>query len=80
MTERSIFRLLAYTLGLYFVGMGLAGALAGLFTAAGIQSARYYSASDRAAAGTAYVITGVLLMVVTRTISQWLYGPDPDSD
>jgi len=80
MTERSAFRLLVYSVGLVFVGLGLADGLASVFTALGLQTGRYYTASDRASAAMAYVLPGVLLIMVARLIVRWLYGREPNSN
>jgi hypothetical protein len=77
MSERSIFRLLARVVGWVFVGFGLSDGLGGLLTIIGLPSGRYYTALDRAGAAAAYVVTGVLMIVLAEMVTKWVYGPPP---
>ena len=80
MTERGVFRLLARIVGWVFVGFGVGDGLAGALSLIGLPSGRYYTALDRAGAAAAYVITGVLMIVLAEVVTRALYDRSETSN
>jgi hypothetical protein len=80
MTERNVFRVSMRVVGVLLLSFGVAGAFASGLTAAGLQSSRYYSALDRAAAGLVYLVIGLALLLTANALTNLLYGRDENSN
>lgn len=74
MADRNTFRLVAGGIGLGFLGMGLADEFGAIFTALGLQSRQVYTPVDRAAAGVAYILAGVVLILAAKLFARFLCG------
>jgi hypothetical protein len=76
MKEREIFRIVVRAIGVALLGFGLADAFGGLLTWLKFQTDHYYSATDRASAGVAYFLSGLVFLLIADILARFIYRSD----